>query len=728
MNTPAGEKRINDRVARRAIRHDQVEGVTGLSREEFGLENLDLWRAYALDHRRQSWEEGADEDEGFYHGNQFTTDEIELLNARGQVTAAMNRVRPLLRQFVAELTANLPAFTVLGATSEDHRKSWIFQEYLAWAMYQCFFQRHAERVIKDMARVGVGSMIVDFDPRADDLRGDIVFRRGHRKEVFYDPDSQEWDFSDSENIVVSRVVSLRTAIGRWPKHREGLIRTSESWLQNAVDERNKNQYSQIEEQELITVGQEWTLGRNIYEQVSHIRLIERYTKVQVEVSTVVHQDGRQVEFLDPQKLERYLASQNRRKLEVVKITLPRIARITSAVDYYLDGEILPISDYPIVPFTGDDADNPFPIGEVRHLKDVQRLVNKWLAVLLYSAQVTSNLKILAEEGAIDKDEVDKFQTNYAVPGSISIVKQGAITGGRLKELAGQPINTAAYTILSMLLQHMEYEIGMFSMSAGNPEAAPRTAQATRDLKEFGGEKVALILRGVDQSYTRVGRVALEWMQAALKSEKVLRVVGDTDVAVDRQRMLQEEGVADATGMFAINQQPQQGDLQLDENRFLEITEDSKAVIRYINDVSVGKYDLRVVPASYRAVNRQAKLQEMMELQQRGIVDGRAVLDQVEIKDKERILKRMDVQQQLAAQLEGAVETVNNLETQLQRLQSKVTSEKIKTEVAKTTAELRVMLREFRSGLEQETRTVQGRSGGTRGPSTRTTPTAVASAT
>jgi len=212
--------------------------------------------------------------------------------------------------------------------------------------------------------------------------------------------------------------------------------------------------------------------------------------------------------------------------------------------------------------------------------------------------------------------------------------------------------------------------------------------------------VNLVLRGVDQSYTKLGQVSIQLMQAELRAEKVLRVVTDTDVAQGRAQALEEQELVDETGMFALNQQPGAGDIQLDENTFLEAVGDGQAVKRYINDVSVGKYDVRVVPASYRATNRLAKLQEMLQLQERGIVDNKAVLDQIEMKDKHLLEARVDLNKKIASQLEGAIDQIKQLETQTKRLEGKVASEKIKSEVAETSAQLRVMMADFRASLTE----------------------------
>jgi len=711
---------MSDAAARKALRHGLNPNEYGSRQQDFGQENFDIYWKYANDERCRNWQEQSDESEAFYFGKQITPDEEKGLKSRGQVMENVNRVHPLVEQWVSRLTAQNPAFTAIGVTDDDNRKSWLFQEYIAYSQYEYYFPEEFSKALFDMAKIGQGSLIVWYDPTADKGLGDVRISYLTRKEVYYDPDAQASGYTDSENIIVTKIVNADLVYERWPHKRKQIQQHLNAYLENIIDARNNNRDSLYNTTQSVIIGQQYDVNtHNVKPRVDKVRLIERYKKVRIPVYTAVHQvTGKQRDFTDMDALERFLNRYPDDPYLVEENIIPRVVRIVSVVDAYMEGEILPVSEYPIVPFVGEYMGNPFPIGRIQYIKGLQRLANKCLAVVILNAQTNSNSKILVKGGSLTKTQIAKLEDMWARPGAIIDTFDDL---GDIQIVQGSQLNSAFFTLVLTLWEQMEYVMGLFSLSMGDPSNAPRTAQATREIHQFGSDKIQLVLRGVDMSLTRLGRVFMELTQANVTSEKVIRLATDEEAQQEKRRVLQHRGLVDPSGAFRINQRPQNGDLQVSRNSFmrgdgmgnLEVDEDGQLIERFINDLSVGEYDVRVVPASYMYTNRLAQAQLYMELYSNSggqIVDAKAVRDKLDLKDREAIEARLNVQAQLKAQLEGAIEEINTQKNQITRLMTKDMTKtvqvattkqesKVREKAIEAMAEIEIMLEKFQAQLD-----------------------------
>ena len=80
-------------------------------------------------------------------------------------------------------------------------------------------------------------------------------------------------------------------------------------------------------------------------------------------------------------------------------------------------EIMPpeVSEYPIVPMYADYSDSKYKYGEVHHLKDPQRFLNKMFNETVRSAQAMSSGKVLLRKNEIPNGNIDEFMDNWNKP-------------------------------------------------------------------------------------------------------------------------------------------------------------------------------------------------------------------------------------------------------------------------------------------------------------------------
>jgi len=101
------------------------------------------------------------------------------------------------------------------------------------------------------------------------------------------------------------------------------------------------------------------------------------------------------------------------------------------------------------------------------LIDPQRYKNKaWNQALEALAHATKG-GYIAELSAIgDKGDVDQFKKDAAVPGSISIVTDGALKNGAIKEKSNEKVPEAALAIMSHVDSEMDVVTGISAESLG----------------------------------------------------------------------------------------------------------------------------------------------------------------------------------------------------------------------------------------------------------------------
>ena len=79
--------------------------------------NQELYRRWR--DARSEWDKEARQDVDFYHGNHFTDEEVDELQARNQADVPMDRIGPAIEKFKAVLTSRPPAFTLTPREDSD---------------------------------------------------------------------------------------------------------------------------------------------------------------------------------------------------------------------------------------------------------------------------------------------------------------------------------------------------------------------------------------------------------------------------------------------------------------------------------------------------------------------------------------------------------------------------------------------------------------------------------
>jgi hypothetical protein len=109
---------------------------------------------------------------------------------------------------------------------------------------------------------------------------------------------------------------------------------------------------------------------------------------------------------------------------------------------------------------------------------------------------------------------------------------------------------------------------------------------------------------------------------------------------------------------------------------------SQAIGELHNDLTIGQYDVNIIGNSTMPSNRWGEWSIYMEAFKMGLIDRTEALMKTDIFDKEGVLQRMDIVQQLQQQLASAEQQIKNLSGDLQTAHRESISARKRTEVEK----------------------------------------------
>ena len=672
----------------------------GKSNKSIVDETLDLFDKYSS--KRDTWAVQAKEDKEFRLGKQWSAEQREVLEGRGQAPIVINRIHPAVETAKAMLTSNRPSFRVAPREDSDNKIAQVISALLSY-MYDISDGRDVIRqVVDDYYVMGVGYIQVYQDPMKDNGKGEVCFHDIDPLDVYVDPNSRHKFFDDAENIIVSKLFTKEQAKKMYPMYN------------NAIDNASDNSGSRFDFNAPATVREDdgethfpEDVGR--LDNQNYIRGYERYSMVDVKeirtfekfsgaeevfseddfenylqrpawiINGQILTDGEKAQQLYQQLVEqREMMKQQHAvqmmeqgytdeaqvpdveinfqeinfgmlveegQIDIVRITNKKVKQCVIVGDKLLYTRILPIHKYPIVPIMNIHTRTPYPMSDVRMVKGLQEYINKTRSLIIAHATTSTNTKILVPEGSVDMRD---FEEKWAQPG-VAIPYDP--TDGAPMPVQPTPLPNELFQNETSAKADIDHVLGLYEMMMGNSQAAPQTYKATISIDEFGQRKMKSKLADIEAGLVRVGQVAIPLMQQLYTEQKTFRVVQPNN----------------SINEYVINK---------------KLVDDKTEEIKLVNDITIGLYDVIVVSGSTLPSNRYAELEFYMDAYQKGLIDQQEVLKKTEVFDMEGVLERTDMIAQLESQLEQASEEIKRLKGDLQTRDRESVNLRKKVEVEK----------------------------------------------
>ena len=657
-----------------------------------------LWKSYSQ--KRDTWAQQAQEDAEFRLGRQWTAEQQRILLERGQAPLVVNRIHPAVEAGKALLTSGRPQFRVSPREDSDNKVAQVFNGLLEYMWYISDGTQALRNCIDDYYTMGMGAMMVYIDPLKDFGRGEVCIRDVDPLDVYIDPNSRDRLADDAENIIVSRMFTKEQAMSMYPMYKDA-IKNSTTDLHT-----DRPSTSRVDDKGIIFPEDTQTKTDMSWgENNEYVRGYERYYKIWVKRFHIKNKiDGTEEVlleedmpewlsrpaimvngkvFTDPKKAkgiveqmtaqydksvqEARMAEQDpppppiveeltyqdlveQELIETVSVPVQRVKMCVIIGDTYLYSRILPIDHYPIVFFMNIHNRTPYPVSDVRMVKDLQEYINKTRSLIVAHATTSTNTKILIPSGSVDMQD---FEQRWAQPG---VAIEVDMDNGAPQPIQPTPLPNTLYQNEEAAKQDIDHTLGLYELMQGNSESAPHTYKATVSLDEFGQRKIKSKLQDIESGLVRAAKVAISLMQQLYKAEKVVRLVQPNNSLTE----------------FAINK---------------KLYDDKTGELEVINDITRGNFDVVVVTGSTLPTNRYAQLEMYMDAYEKGIIDKTEVLKKTEVFDLEGVMSRTDMVMQLQSQVQQLDEKIKDLKGDLQTRERENYHLKQKAELEKFKADL-----------------------------------------
>ncbi len=677
---------------------------------EYAEETQELFAKFSSGNRT-IWANQAVEDREFRYGKQWSEEDVKILESRSQAALVINRIHPAVELAKGILTSNHPTFRVTAAEDSDNQTAGAMNGLIQYIWNISQGDRQLSKAIDDFYVTGMGVLLVYIDPYADGGRGEVKFKAIDPLQVYIDPNSQDEFCSDASDIIISRTYTKGQLQRLYPSYTEAIDTASgNSFRSDMINTGNKG------DNLIVFAGVE---NPDLFDG-EYIRGYERYTKVWVELVRVFESWSRAEYTLTPEKFEEYLqrpvwiingnitteevlarqaaerlmaeyekalaqyqqliqvAQQNpeyaqaiaeqgmqppqppqiqqvtmlelaeQGLITAVKVPMQRIQMGFVAGDKTLYRRLLNCEEYPIIPLMNMHTGSPYPLSDVRLVKDMQKYINKIRSLIVAHASTSTNVKVLVPRGT----DVEALKEQWAQPGAIIELD---FTEGQPVPVAPLPMPNELYQNEIMAKQDIDHELGLFENMMGSPQAAPDTYRGIMMLDEFGQRRIKVKQAVIEQALTLLGKVIISFVQEFYIAEKMIRILQPNN----------------SLSEFAINKR---------------LYDDYGKQVSVMNDVSVGKYDLMVIPGSTLPANRYAQLEFYRDMYRDQIIDRVEVLKKTDVFDIEGVQSRIDTIEQLQQALQQAQEKIKELEGDLQtrerelfhsRLDQAVSTERMK---------------------------------------------------
>ena len=614
--------------------------------------NQELYRRYR--DARQTWDNESRYDIDFYHGNHYTSDEVDELQSRNQADVPMDRIGPAIEKFKAVLTSRSPAFTITPREDSDVKVASLWRTIMGFIWGQSNGDWQLKQAIHDYATTGMGYLYCYIDPESDFGRGDVKFTYVNPFRVYVSPNTRNRWYDDAESIILSTILTGEQVTSLYPELAEqeneetgemetGIIQDLETYLEedypDAMNSNSKKVFTPAETKELE------------YYERNKYQILERFYKTKVTFYRIIDmQNGEETVLSEPEYAE--FVENNREQIEVnqyevIPVKQTRIKVCASIGQIVLYETILNTDHYPIIPFPNIFTETPYPQSDVSRARPMQRLLNKLWSLAVSHAQASGGLKLLVPLGSVE--DLGQLERDWANPNAVIEVDS---TQGEPHFPAPQPLASEFYRLIQQCEFYIDFTFGLPEMMHGFSEKAPETVAGTERMIALGTESPKSKLRDLEFSINRVGQVLYNLSKGHYTYKKIFRLFNaNNDISEATVNMYDEK-----------------------IGTMLDIKKERH---------NLSQHDIRIEPGSTLPTNKWAELGVYMEAFRMGIVDKTEVLKKnPEIFDKESIMRRTEEKALLQKQIQAMEEQIKNLEGDLQTAQRESVSDRKRVEVEK----------------------------------------------
>jgi hypothetical protein len=681
----------------------------------------ELWTQY--NSSREPWAQKFQESIEFRAGAQWTKEQQEILEQRGQAPIVVNRIHPIVETAKALLTYNSPQFRATGREDSDRDTAKVFSDLFQYIWQISQGDLELKQVIDDYYVGGMGALMVYQDPDADMGKGEVKLKAVNPLDLYIDPNSKDKFCRDAAHIIMASYMTDEAAMQMYPEFEDIIENSAEepeasddypiTNLSKTVDQvfpgdvedrahtvrrylerytrevhRYYNVFEPFSEREFLFTSEEF--------EAYNSQLYVRVRKVTGE-ETIVWEDTAVEELLDIIEKEGALFHFALPPMQLDPNTGQPIPQEPVRVPGEEGPGSIPGSTTALLPITPEELKGlqkltcyEVDVPRIRMVASVgdSLLYERVLPIEDYPIVPVMNIHLRTPFPESDvriyrplQEYINKIRSLIIAHASTStnvklLIPRGSVDKRQVEEEWGR----AGTSVIEF-----DAELGAPIVAGPVPlpnELYKNEADAKADLEYGFGIYELMQGGGKGAPATYRGTIVVdEFGQRRIKArrddiEDMLNQVGSIAVPLMQQlyteekviRLVQPNG-EETTQRFNFFKEMENGD-----------------VVKY-HDIGIGKYDIQIVSGSTLPTNRMALLNTYMQMYQMGLIDQTEVLKKSELVDIDGVMGRSGQMQQMMQQMQAMEEELKKVKGDLQTAQREEVHAKKRLEVEKFSSKL-----------------------------------------
>jgi len=681
----------------------------------------ELWTQY--NSSREPWAQKFQESIEFRAGAQWTKEQQEVLEQRGQAPIVVNRIHPIVETAKALLTYNSPQFRATGREDSDRDTAKVFSDLFQYIWQISQGDLELKQVIDDYYVGGMGALMVYQDPDADMGKGEVKLKAVNPLDLYIDPNSKDKFCRDAAHIIMASYMTDEAAMQMYPEFEDIIENSAEepeasddypvTNLSKTVDQvfpgdvedrahtlrrylerytreihRYYNVFEPFSEREFLFTSEEF--------EAYNSQLYVRVRKVTGE-ETIVWEDTAVAELLDIIEKEGALFHFALPPMQLDPNTGQPVPQEPVRVPGEEGPGSIPGSTTALLPITPEELKGlqklscyEVDVPRIRMVASVgdSLLYERVLPIEDYPIVPVMNIHLRTPFPESDvriyrplQEYINKIRSLIIAHASTStnvklLIPRGSVDKRQVEEEWGR----AGTSVIEF-----DAELGAPIVAGPVPlpnELYKNEADAKSDLEYGFGIYELMQGGGKGAPATYRGTIVVdEFGQRRIKArrddiEDMLNQVGSIAVPLMQQlyteekviRLVQPNG-EETTQRFNFFKEMENGD-----------------VVKY-HDIGIGKYDIQIVSGSTLPTNRMALLNTYMQMYQMGLIDQTEVLKKSELVDIDGVMGRSGQMQQMMQQMQAMEEELKKVKGDLQTAQREEVHAKKRLEVEKFSSKL-----------------------------------------
>lgn len=673
------------------------------SKEEKAKESVDKFNEFRTNKDRVEWERQVQEDVEFVNNVQLDEETKLALEAANMPADAINVMKPTRDQVIQQLTDNDPRWSATGVENSDSKVAGDASDFLSYIWSGSKGKMRLRKATEDLEDTGLFCIMAYYDPTKDWGKGDMCVTDLDPKKIYFDPRTTWRNARNAPDIFVADVLS-RTQIEEIYSNFDFKDAQTVPYSFLKAQESGSIQQGQVFHSEVIN-GETYYLVLDHYRKINIKRFLvsdplsqyeelldkKDYIEYAKEIALIVNKLGQQLVVTDEQEIQRTLSNvqqygniyhymmdgsimpgvespepdlngnvaipnstiqvtvttkgdllrQGLIKYEVKRV--PRILRRIVIGDKFYFEDTLPISNYPFGITMLHHTRTPYPYGDARIAKPIQKQINKFHSLIVANTINSTNVKVFIPTGNAELKK--QMEERWGKAGAQFFEFDAELGQPPIVVYPGQLPN-ALYQHIDRLTLHIQKIYGAYEFQDGQTSQAPQTKGGTLLMDEMGMRRSKSKRELIEEALNDIAEVISEYIPYVYTYEKVIRIVEPNG----KPKVI-EFNKKDETG-------------------------------KIIRDLSANRYDFRIISGSTLPSNRWARFDVLSNAWERGMLkDPRPILQLLDIPNMDEIIEREDIvanQQQQIAQMQEELKKLNGA---LQRKSNEViqANEKVKIE-------------------------------------------------